>query len=463
MIKERSTLTNEEIKDIEETIDYEFTNKGLLIQAFTRRSYGSEHKVPDNELLEFIGDSALNFIATMRLAEKSCELKEIVQVLDDYKDKFIFDEIKFTYDSFHIDANGNRIYRGKTNKNPEEAMTDARKAIVSKHTLSRCMDVLGLNEYLIMNKADIFNKVHETESTKEDLLESIIGAIAIDSKWNMETLKESVYSLLFGFLLRIGNEADDYQFAYINDDEISMVQEWYQEKFGKLPKYVYEKNSEGQYLCTIPVREKGFNFDATAGWFDSKKVARKYASVDFMNIVGISIANANYKEAGLKFLEQDFDGLKLDNAISMLQELEQKHKINPLTYEFDNRFDSNGNPVWRCTVKYNADDGLHERYVEPYVESKKAAKKNTALALANCFRLYAHYVEKGDLIDVPLETDDYEIHAKEYLYSGPHETFLVHREFVNGKEVSELFHIDLYRANKEQKSVDVKIGINDKK
>ncbi len=58
---------------IEEKIGYEFENKMLLQQAFTRRSYSNEHNCEDNEVLEFIGDKVLDFIVVKILSESTGE------------------------------------------------------------------------------------------------------------------------------------------------------------------------------------------------------------------------------------------------------------------------------------------------------------------------------------------------------------------------------------------------------
>lgn len=55
-----------DIKQIENTIGYTFKNKDLLQQAFVRRSYSEEKGGQNNEVLEFIGDKALDF-AVIRL------------------------------------------------------------------------------------------------------------------------------------------------------------------------------------------------------------------------------------------------------------------------------------------------------------------------------------------------------------------------------------------------------------
>lgn len=55
---------------IQDMIGYEFNNQELLEQAFTRRSYSMENGGEDNEVLEFIGDAALNMVVVKILSEE---------------------------------------------------------------------------------------------------------------------------------------------------------------------------------------------------------------------------------------------------------------------------------------------------------------------------------------------------------------------------------------------------------
>ena len=64
-------LKKDAIESIERTIGYEFADKQLISQAFTRSSYHNEHpEDQDNELLEFIGDSVLSLIVVNILIDK---------------------------------------------------------------------------------------------------------------------------------------------------------------------------------------------------------------------------------------------------------------------------------------------------------------------------------------------------------------------------------------------------------
>lgn len=61
-------MDEKEIKFIQDQIGYTFKNQELLVQAFTRRSYSMENGGQDNEVLEFIGDKALDFVVVKQLS-----------------------------------------------------------------------------------------------------------------------------------------------------------------------------------------------------------------------------------------------------------------------------------------------------------------------------------------------------------------------------------------------------------
>ena len=63
-------MKKEDLRFIEDQIGYIFNNIDLLQQAFVRRSYARENGGEDNEVLEFIGDKALDLAIVKLLAEK---------------------------------------------------------------------------------------------------------------------------------------------------------------------------------------------------------------------------------------------------------------------------------------------------------------------------------------------------------------------------------------------------------
>ena len=148
-----------DIRQIENTIGYSFRNKDLLQQAFIRKSYSQENGGQNNEVLEFIGDKALDFAVIRLMMNRFGKITEDKQ----------WDEFKLTNPQYFQ----TKIGEGK--------FTDIKRMLVEKRALSGCMDRLGFHTQLIMGKGDIFKEVQNEKSVKEDLFEAIIGAVALDS------------------------------------------------------------------------------------------------------------------------------------------------------------------------------------------------------------------------------------------------------------------------------------------
>ena len=60
---------------VQGSIGYEFKNPDLIRQAFTRRSYTEENGGENNEVLEFIGDKALDFAVIKILIARFGKMK----------------------------------------------------------------------------------------------------------------------------------------------------------------------------------------------------------------------------------------------------------------------------------------------------------------------------------------------------------------------------------------------------
>ena len=150
-------MDEKEIKFIQDQIGYTFKNQELLVQAFTRRSYSMENGGQDNEVLEFIGDKALDFVVVKQLSEE----------FGHYSKKY-----------------QNWEKRGKTEETgtfisdlDEGELTEIKKQLVQKNTLADAIDNLGIAYYLIMGKGDVEKNIQDSLSVKEDLFEAILGAI----------------------------------------------------------------------------------------------------------------------------------------------------------------------------------------------------------------------------------------------------------------------------------------------
>lgn len=151
-------VIEEYIPFIETQIGYVFKKKSLLIQAFTRRSFAEENKgFAHNEVLETIGDAVIQLYTTIALTK----------------------------------GNISEISEGK--------LTSKRQTIVNGENLSRHAKRLDIvkKEYFLLGKGDLINnKVYENTKVQGDLIESIVGAVALDCRFSNVKLVKFVPQLL---------------------------------------------------------------------------------------------------------------------------------------------------------------------------------------------------------------------------------------------------------------------------
>lgn len=129
-------LDKDRISEIENIIGYVFKDKSYLVRAFTHPSLKA--KVEENyQVLEFLGDSILDFIIAERLME--------------------------------LNPGWN-----------EGTLTKVRAQIVSEQPLSDAIGRVRLTEFMQFGVGESRRRVYENDSIKCDLFESIVGAIYLD-------------------------------------------------------------------------------------------------------------------------------------------------------------------------------------------------------------------------------------------------------------------------------------------
>ena len=200
-------MNNETLKFIQGQIGYVFKNSDLLQQAFVRRSYSKENDGEDNEVLEFIGDKALDLVIVKLLAEKYGSYAE-------------------DYDDYNPREDCNEFVSDLS----EGKLTEIKKKLVCREMLASRIRMFGFQYELIMGKSDVDQKVLEQDSVQEDLFEAIIGAVALDSKWDLNALT-NVVDLMLDPEFYLENGFDE-QVNYVE-----LLQQWYQKKHHNIPVY----------------------------------------------------------------------------------------------------------------------------------------------------------------------------------------------------------------------------------
>ena len=196
------------IKEIEKKIGYTFRDKSLLTQAFTRTSFCNETnptakvKYHSNEVLEFFGDGVLS------LSIISFLLRECTE----------------------------RYEHGIRTELDEGDFSNIKSKLSDKQNLSKSMKALGLEKHLLMGEGDLKLGIQNEPSVMEDLFESIIGAIFIDSDMSIRTVMDVVAGMLDTSVYTSRQK--------IAQSAKNALQEWCADKKRRLPTPRYETLSE---------------------------------------------------------------------------------------------------------------------------------------------------------------------------------------------------------------------------
>jgi ribonuclease-3 len=273
-----------DINDIQKKIGYTFINPTLLRQAFITPSVtaATSNKVQNYQILEFIGDTVLSFAVVKNLAKEFCK----------------------------IDDEGQMIC--KTN---EGKLTERKHDFIKNETLAHCSTVMGLNKYV--SRVYAYSSC-DHKNKKGDLVEAILGAVALDSEWNIEVLSKVSKNII-----RYKNVDVNYV------DKLEKICE--SKNIGDIRYSCYE--ADGSYECyiSIPNADKVFRGTA-ANEFESKNKASKDALMYMKNYEKNKVIGR--------------DDL---NPISKLNELSQINKITKPIYKFENvHNDLEG--YWKCSV-----------------------------------------------------------------------------------------------------------------
>lgn len=125
------------MKELQEKLNYQFKDSGLIGTALTHSSYANEHRCQSNERLEFLGDSVLGMVTAMHLYKTFPDL-------------------------------------------PEGKMTRMRAEIVCEMSLWEVADKLGFGDKLRLGKGEALTGGRNRHSILADCVEAVIAALYID-------------------------------------------------------------------------------------------------------------------------------------------------------------------------------------------------------------------------------------------------------------------------------------------
>lgn len=328
-----------DLKSIQKTIGYEFENVDLLQQAFVRKSYSQENGGQNNEILEFIGDKALD-LAVIRIM-----MEKFGHITDDKE----FREFKLRNPKYF------------QTKMDEGKFTDIKKDLVEKKALADCMDKLGFHTQLIMGKGDIKNGIQNQDSVKEDLFEAILGAVTLDSNWDMDVITSVVEKMIDFDAYFNGEDTDSRNY-------VGKVQEWSQANGCGLPEYDYTWINNYSY-CRCNLKINGTNIYSQGLGTSEAKARMDAAKNCYKELLANEYLTNEY--------EDEVGCADYDRALAQINELAQKKLISKPNYEFEQEYNDQGNPVWICTISI---EGINETFTNSD-SSKKEAQKECAFEM----------------------------------------------------------------------------------
>lgn len=325
---------------IESILGYGFRNVDLLQQAFVRRSYSEENGGQNNEVLEFIGDKALDFAVIKIMMDRFGVITETKE----------WSEFKLKNPKYF-------------NTKKEGVFTDIKKELVQSKSLAHAISVLNLQSFLIMGKGDIQNNIQDEPSVQEDLFEAIVGAVTVDSNWNLDEITEVVKTLI-DFDAFFNNELED-------DNYTGELQRLFDDKDFQYPNFMYKKITDG-YRCIIHgyFGNYGLNIE---GEGSNKASARNNAARK---------ALVELRENGLviNLYEEEVGKPSEQFAVKQLNELVQKKLISAPTYKYE--YDEE-KEQWCCDVDLSDVDDVFYEYGYSKKEAQRKAVYHLLLELMN--------------------------------------------------------------------------------
>ena len=164
-----------------QTLDYQFNDPQLFLQALTHRSASGL----SNERLEFLGDAVLDFVVS-----------------------------EYVYDALPNADEGD--------------LSRLRASLVKDTTLAQLALELGLGEHLVLGSGERKSGGHRRESILADALEAIFGAVFLDAGY---AASSKLIEKAFGDRLLDLPDPDELR------DPKSRLQEWLQARHMALPEY----------------------------------------------------------------------------------------------------------------------------------------------------------------------------------------------------------------------------------
>ena len=217
-------MDEEILRQVEQIIGYEFSDKNLLIKALTHSS-AVDNRLMSNERLEFLGDSVLAVVICKAL-----------------------------FDNFTNYLEGD--------------LTKIKSKLVSRETCAQISGQLGLQKYLNVGKGMVSNRAL-SGSLAAGVLETVIAAIHRDG--GFEAARDFILRVYGPLIEQADAEQDHGNFK-------SLLQQYSQEQFNSTPSYILldEKGPDHNKCFELEVVIEDRHFQSA--WGTNKKEADQKAA-----------------------------------------------------------------------------------------------------------------------------------------------------------------------------------------
>ncbi len=219
---------------LERKLGYSFQDPDLAVLALTHRSYGGRN----NERLEFLGDSIVNFLIAEDLYQRFPEARE-------------------------------------------GQLSRLRARMVRGQTLAELAREFGLGDFLLLGSGELKSGGFRRESILADVVEALLGAIYLDS--GMDTCRERV-QVWYKARLETLSVTDQH-----NKDPKTRLQEHLQSRQQKLPDYELLSIEGKAHAQTFKVCCHVDGLGDTEGMGSSRRVAEQQSARQALVALGVEV------------------------------------------------------------------------------------------------------------------------------------------------------------------------------
>lgn len=212
------------------SLNYQFSNEALLVQALTHKSAN----VHNNERLEFLGDAILGFVVA---------------------------------DLLYI----------RHPKAREGELTRRRANLVNGQALAKIAKTFNLGDYLILGSGEKLSGGFRRTSILANCFEAILGAIYLDKGYDI--CREKIQTWFESYIEKDAN-------SKVMKDAKTCLQEWLQSRKLALPDYTVSdiRGLQHEQIFTVTLTVAGLSQSVVAEG-TSRRIAEQNAAKQFLEIV----------------------------------------------------------------------------------------------------------------------------------------------------------------------------------